>query len=170
MKKNNCLYIRIVVWILLILIISIKIGSKLYDNHKKYEKLVEQGVYEINNSYHYSVVYEEAYAFFMVYDPIMDKEVLKMWAKDYLICNNYQQKIYERESLYEEYPVVIQFFKPSEEFEYGWQALSSDSLPSNGIAEYRILLVEIPNSKATPEEWIFLAKDEDISILNTLDK
>ena len=170
MKKNNYLYIRIVVWILLVLIISIKIGCKLYDNHNKYEKLVEQGIYEINNSYHYSKFREKAYSFFMVYEPLENKDELKIWVKDYLINNNYVQKVYDRENLYEEYPIFISFCEPSEEFEYGWQAPISEDLSSNGIGKYEILLVVIPNSKATPEEWIFIAKDEDTSILNTLDK
>ena len=168
MKDKDYLYIRIAVATFLLLVIGIKVGIKIYNNHMKYERLKEQGVYEIENSYIYVEDREKAYAFFMIYEPMSDIEELKEWGKNYLVNNGYQQILYDREDCYAEYPIMISFIKPSDEYKYGWQGPPDGGVLSSGITKYEVLFVVIPNSTSTPDEWIFLCEGDDMSILNEL--
>ena len=158
MESKRSFKIRMGTFILLLIFVSMFIGKEIYTKYERHKKLVDQRMYEIENSFMYVEHRGTAYAFFMIYEPPTDQRELRAIVEEYMTNNSYQERFYERLKPYGEYPVEVYIIKPSSEFKYGWKAVPGEDLITLGILHNRILHFSIQDSDTQKENWIYLDK------------
>ena len=121
------------------------------------QSYLDQGIYEVGETFSYVEVYNSLYSIFMVCKPPADKDKLKLDVTNYIqehdIIRNMKSRMPEN---FRGNSIDLLFVEPSSDFPVGWDSgAETGGFLGSRIIDHSILSVSIPWDASCSEEYFF---------------
>ena len=146
----------------LFLLVCVGVGScnllRINDEYWANQRLIEQGIYEVGNTFTYVQVDNSLSSIFMVCEPPNDNDKLRLDVLKYIEEHNIVLEMKGRmpEGFRGSY-IDLAFVEPSSDFPVGWNGgrYTGGYLFRSRITDYLLLSVSIPWDAHASEEYLF---------------